>query len=184
MEKINFEAILGPMGARLHRDRADKWWELDCGRFHLAIDPGWRRRHPGYRLSIDYGISHKELSAVASRILGDPPDTPQTFKSEQGRAEVGSLASAGEMYRKMIKEQIESVQKTDMDKVIKDFAANCPDRPSMRQIMHLAALARLADFNTLTDYQKIFARGHRMNFVPMISQAMIERALDIAMERV
>ena len=121
---------------------------------------------------------------IASRILGDPPDTPKSFKSEQGRAEVESLASAGEMYRKMIEEQIESIQKIDMEKVIKDFAANCPDRPSMRQIMHLAALAWMADFNTLTDYQKIFARGHRMNFVPMISQAMIERALDMAFERV
>lgn len=50
------------------------------------------------------------------------------------------------------------------------------------QIFHLAALAITGNFNTLMDYQSIFIKGQRLNFVPMITRPVIERALDIALE--
>ncbi|WP_376766896.1 DUF6990 domain-containing protein [Rhizobium tropici] len=47
----------------------------------------------------------------------------------------------------------------------------------------MTALAYLADFTTLVDYQEIFRKGKRMNFVPMITREMIDRAVNIAAER-
>jgi hypothetical protein len=35
----------------------------------------------------------------------------------------------------------------------------------------------------LIDYQQIFQKGKRLNFVPMIKPEMIDRAIDIAVER-
>lgn len=52
-----------------------------------------------------------------------------------------------------------------------------------KQAAHLAALAYVGDFNTLIDYQEMFKRGKRANFYPMIKPEMIDRAVDIALER-
>ena len=122
-------------------------------------------------------------SAIAGQILGEPSRGPHSFKYDQRRTEVESLEAADFYYRRLVEEEVEELRKLDMEKVIKDFAANCPDTPSMRQVMHLASLAWRADFNTLLDYQDIFKRGYRMNFVPMITPEMIERALQIAFDR-
>lgn len=65
---------------------------------------------------------------------------------------------------------------------IKALAAPPPDT-GQPQLKHLAALAYLGDFNTLIDYQQIFRKGKRLNFVPMITPEMIDRAVDIAAER-
>lgn len=58
-----------------------------------------------------------------------------------------------------------------------------PPSTGLSQLMHLGALAYLGDFNSLLDYQDIFRRGQRLNFVPMITSEMIDRAVDIAVER-
>lgn len=58
-----------------------------------------------------------------------------------------------------------------------------PPETGQAQLYHLAALAYLGDFNTLMEYQSVFSKGKRMGFVPMIKAEMIERALDIALER-
>jgi hypothetical protein len=182
-QTINYEAILGPLGGRLRRDRKDKWWELDCGDFVLSIELGQRFAASGFRLEMDCAVSHKRLSAIAGQILGEPARGPHSFKYDQRRMEVESLDGADVHYRKLIQEEVEEVGKLDMEKVIKDFAANCPDTPSMRQVMHLASLAWLADFTTLTEYKEIFQRGYRMNFVPIITPEMIQRAVQIAFDR-
>jgi hypothetical protein len=180
---IDYEAILGPLGGCLRRDRTDKWWELDCGDFVLSIELGRRSAASGVSLGIGCGVSHKGLSAIARQILGEPARGPHSFKYDQRRTEVESLDGADVHYRRLIEEEVEEVRNIDMEKVIKDFAANCPDRPSMPQVMHLASLAWLADFTTLLDYQDIFKRGYRMNFVPMITPEMIQRAVQIAFDR-
>ena len=58
---------------------------------------------------------------------------------------------------------------------IKSFQ-NLPDDMGGNQLKHLAALAFDGDFNTLMDQQEFFERGHRLNFVPMITKEVIDRA--------
>jgi len=52
-----------------------------------------------------------------------------------------------------------------------------------KQMPHLAALAYVGDFVTLMEYQEMFKRGRRANFYQMIQPDMIDRAVDIALER-
>jgi hypothetical protein len=70
-----------------------------------------------------------------------------------------------------------------LDHYIDEFKSNCPDRPSMRQVCHLTALAWTADVTTLSEYEGIFRKGKRLNFVPMITKEMIDRALQVAWRR-
>ena len=58
------------------------------------------------------------------------------------------------------------------------FVANRPDRPSVTQINHLVGLAYRGDFTTLEAYVRAFAEGSRLNFVPMITEEVLQAALD------
>lgn len=59
-----------------------------------------------------------------------------------------------------------------------------PADTGQTQLYHLAALALEGDFNRLMDYQQSFSKGQRMGFVPMIDAHVIDRALDIALEKI
>jgi hypothetical protein len=72
---------------------------------------------------------------------------------------------------------------TPLEVFIDEFEVNRPDGPSMGQLRHLAALAWKANVSTLLDYQGILRKGKRLNFVPMITASMVERALDEALKR-
>ena len=156
------------------------------GDFLVEVEPVIRHLSSGssgFRLAIGSPISHKELSRVGDRILGDPPPTLEPFAWEQRGTKLESLENADQALREMIDGQISEIKRLSLESLIKEFAASCPDRPSMRQVMHLAALAWIADFNTLMDYEKTFERGYHLNFAPMITRGMIHRAVEIALER-
>ncbi|ARS69609.1 DUF6990 domain-containing protein [Sinorhizobium meliloti] len=93
---------------------------------------------------------------------------------------------AAEISRKEIemvsREAIEWWQAQDNFTEVKALSGPPPDN-GQSQLKHLTALAYLGDFSTLMDYQEIFRRGKRLNFVPMIKPEMIDRAIDIALEK-
>lgn len=51
------------------------------------------------------------------------------------------------------------------------------------QFSHVAALAYVGDFVTLIEYQEAFKKGQNCGFYPAIDENIINRALDIALER-
>lgn len=53
----------------------------------------------------------------------------------------------------------------------------------VNQLMHVSALAFLGDFNRLMDYRETFVDGKSPLFVPMITQEMLARAVDVAVYR-
>lgn len=74
-------------------------------------------------------------------------------------------------------------QKVNVEKTIQEIASNPIGDVGGLQLKHLAALAYIGEFITLMDYQDSFRNGNRLKFVPMIKSEMIDRALDIALER-
>ncbi len=53
----------------------------------------------------------------------------------------------------------------------------------LNQLMHVSALAFLGDFNRLMDYRESFVNGESSYFVPMITEEMLARAVDVAVYR-
>jgi len=182
-----YKTVFAPLGGQLRRDRADKWWELDRGDFifkiELACHAGFAEASR-FELAVECAVGHKEFSNIASRLLGATDEDAQTFRYDQRFKKVESLMGAESVYRKMIEDEVESVLKIGIQALVKDFAGSCPDKPPMRQIMHVASLSWLADFATLMDYEKTFERGYRLNFSPIINRETIQRAIEIAIERV
>ncbi|AJD51763.1 hypothetical protein SAMN02744133_104201 [Thalassospira xiamenensis M-5 = DSM 17429] len=74
-------------------------------------------------------------------------------------------------------------QAVDVNRTIQNIANASIPNVGGAQLKYLAALAYVGDFNTLMDYQAAFQKGRRLNFTPMIKPEMIDRAVDIALER-
>ena len=97
------------------------------------------------------------------------------------KKEIPALQKDHESFIRNLSDQvIQWAEAQDIDACIGCFAKPWETE---KQATHLAALAYVGDFNTLMEYQEMFKRGSRANFYPMIKHEMIDRAVDIALER-
>jgi len=181
---LDFKRIFTSFDCRLWRDRDEECWDFPVGDFLVRIEPYATETFSGFTLGINCSISHKESSMLVSRIFGDAASEHQSIKWETRHTKVASLDEADSAFRQLLNEEVAAARAMKFEEIMKEFAASCPDRPSIRQLLHLAALAWKGDFDTLMDYEKVFERGHRLNFVPMITRDMIRRAVEIAVDRV
>ena len=181
---VDFDNVAVPLGGAKLRTRDGVFWLFKVGDFKLKLEPFFSPAFEGYKVGSNCVISHEEFSKVVNRILGRPLSRDQCIVWENLEERFENPQETKEAIRRLITRETGRVELLDINELIKEFGLACPDGPSMPQVCHLAALAWLGDFNKLTDYQNIFGRGHRMNFVPMITKEMIDRALEISYDRV
>lgn len=114
---------------------------------------------------------------------------PLTVMSDDPREQKVSLSvsdSEDFVYsqaEEIVNELVDWGRNVDVDQTIRAIASSPIPNVGGAQLKHLAALAYVGDFNTLMDYQQVFKKGKRMNFVPMITPEMIDRAVGIALDR-
>lgn len=121
----------------------------------------------------------KEISRIVGRIFGERPSHEILLHT---RLEKRASEISSKEIEEIGKEAVAWWKEQDNMAAIKALTAPAPSA-GQAQLMHLAALAYLGDFDTLMDYQAIFRRGKRLNFVSMIEPEMIDRAVTIAFER-
>jgi hypothetical protein len=180
---FDFADLFISLGGQLEHDRADEWWTFPVGDFEIHIEPHLSHSFAGSTLALDCAISNKEFAKLINRIFREPSGRFQCIKWESRRMEIKFQTEVETGFRKLLDDELKQVQSIDFGGLVEEFASSCPDRPSMRQVSHLAALAWKGDFKTLMDYEKTFERGFRLNFVPMITKEMIGSAVEIACER-
>ncbi|MBI1495254.1 DUF6990 domain-containing protein [Halocynthiibacter styelae] len=136
------------------------------------------------RLSLHAGVSKPELDSIKNTIM--PPikgGEPQSVVLAGLTAEE-KIPLSEERYDAFIRGLSGMLVKwgeaQDIEAGVAGFTK--PWRTE-QQLCHLAALAYVGDFNTLMDYQEMFKSGKRANFYPYITPEMIDRAVDIAIER-
>jgi hypothetical protein len=116
-----------------------------------------------------------------------------SIKWFQKSAKVENEALLPPAFETLMRDIMLELKAASIDSFIEEFRSMRPRKPigaavwplprSVPQLCHLAALAWWSDGYTLSGYLKEFRAGNRRDFVPMITQAMIERALEIAAER-
>ena len=131
------------------------------------------------KLALSVSASSKEFGKCCAKIMNEKSSHEplcQTYLenlyADLSKVDVQSISDEVESWWKV--QAIEDAIKSK---------SQPPPETGQAQLYHLAALAYLGDFNTLMDYQQVFAKGQRMGFVPMIEAEMIDRAVDIALER-
>ena len=169
------------VGGKWRSDKDGAFWEVEANSFILHAE-SFLRAPPSKPLWIgfDCTIGHKKLAGVANLIMGDKLSNFVSLRWFQKSAYVDLPEQVENASLELMVELVDKLKAENINQLIEDFRLNRPDRPSMPQINHLAALAWLKDSDTLEDYQRIFAAGNHLNFVPMIDKAMIDRALEFA----
>lgn len=66
----------------------------------------------------------------------------------------------------------------DSNEKIEEFSQSRPDNNLIAQVWHLVALSQLEQYQQLMKYQDAFTRENRLNFLPGITKAMIDSALE------
>ena len=133
----------------------------------------------GVKLALSVSASSKEFCKVCAKVA----DWENTHATLCQTYLENLYADLSKVNVQSISDEIESWwMSQSLEDAIKS-KSQPPPETGLAQLYHLAALAYLGDFNTLMDYQQVFAKGQRMGFVPMIESEMIDRAVDIALER-
>lgn len=159
--------------------------ESEC----LVLNVHEMERTDRIKAEMDWFVDFTEITKVVNRIFPNPlrdlqpltasgfhPDQNFQFDVENGREFTDDDAS--ECIRRVHSWRQSYSPQREIEKLAK---SPVPDVGG-GQLLHLAALAYLADYDTLLDYQKIFRQGQRLNFVPMITSEMIDRAVHIGFE--
>jgi hypothetical protein len=174
---------LESLGGRYVQDPEADYWLFEVGEFLVELEPFESPFSGGVTIGVESSVSHTEVSTICNRILGAQPEERQTMLWWQNRHDLKEGERPCPTLTRLIEDALGRVSRVDLALQVRELAATCPDGPSMRQVLHLAALAYQGDFPRLLDYVKTFERGKRLNFVPMISSDMLSRAFDVAVER-
>jgi hypothetical protein len=180
VDEIIREAI-EQVGGKWKVDRDGSFWEAEANGFVIQAEPFLRDLPSGkVWLGLDCSISHKEFAKVANFVMEKRPKNFISLRWFQKSAEVASPDQAAQAFCSLMMEALGELKVEEIGRLVEEFRSNRPDGPSMPQIRHLAALAQAQDVETLENYRHAFGSGNRLNFVPMINMAMIDRALELA----
>jgi hypothetical protein len=127
----------------------------------------------------DIAFSKIEKQIFQSKIQAEPP----IAYTEIVKAVPELPAAFFSLFAEVAEEVAKWGRSLDLQSCVHELAIKGVPDVGGGQLRHLTALAYLGDFNTLVDYQEMFREGKRMNFVPMITPEMIDRAVNIAAER-
>jgi hypothetical protein len=166
------------VGGKWKANREGSFWEIESNGFVLQAEPFLRNLPSGQIwIGLDCSISHGEFAKFANFIMAETPKSFVSLRWFQKSREVAP-DQAVEALAGLMQETLSELDAEDIGRIVEDFRAHRPDKPSMAQICHLAALAWLRETSTLREYSQVFAAGGRLNFVPMIDKTMIDRALE------
>ena len=173
--------------AQFHKD--ESYWSFTRSLDQVDVRTSLSQRNvlslpSNTRVVFSAGFSESELDRIFYRIAppvkGDDAQ-PLVLKGLRIQEDIPAIKEQREVLISDISHRLITwAGEEDAQLCIQDFA-----KPWLteRQTSHLAALAYVADFNTLMDYQEMFKRGKRANFYPYITQEMLDRATDIALKR-
>lgn len=166
---------------KAHRESRsdDAVLSLDDGDSELRAVVQIRQLPSEQKMGLSLSAGSKDMSRIIGAIVGERASHEILL---QTRLEKRSPEIGLKEIEDISKEAIIWWRSQDNLAAIRSLTAP-PPSTGLPQLMHLGALAYLGDFNTLIDYQQIFQKGKRLNFVPMIKSEMIDRAIDIAVER-
>jgi hypothetical protein len=172
------------IGGKWKRDHEGGWWQVEVNDFVLQAEPFLRE--PASRdiwLGFDCSLGHRRLAKLVNLILGDKPTNFVPLRWFQCSAEIPSVDLASDAYAALMTGLKHELGEESFENVVEGLLSHRPDGPSLPQANHLAALAWSGDTATLRQYQDAFAAGNRLNFVPMFDRPMIDRAVELSMQK-
>jgi hypothetical protein len=177
-----FNETLLSLGAVQKKDRDGQYWELEVGAFVAHFEPFDRHdlKRESRWVGVDCAVGHRDFSRLANVITGDRPNSFTPITWFQKSLDVMSSESSKSAVSQVLSTCVQEIKSLDIDSLIDTYLVERPDRPSMKQILHLAALSWRSNCATLEGYVEAFENGNRLNFVPMINLQMIKKAISLS----
>jgi hypothetical protein len=171
--------ILESLGWRAGRDEVgDNFAVITRGEVQLRVIPFIGKRADHFRVAFMASVSTKTFSGAAAFIFGSKNDHEPIIVTG-GLEEKFANFSANDVVR-LSEDAISWGFSQDIEAGLVACRALQTDAKGAMPLRHLAALAIAGDVQTLSIYQRSFARGDRLNFVPYITADLINRALSLA----
>jgi hypothetical protein len=171
--------ILETLGWKAGRDEGgDSFALIRRGDVQLRVIPFIGKRADHFRVAFVASVSTKTFSSAAAFIFGSKDDHEPIIVTNGVEEKVENF-SANDVVR-LSEGAISWGFSQDIDAGLAAYRALQTDAKGAMPLRHLAALAIAGDLQTLSRYQRSFAHGDRLNFVPYITADLIDRALSLA----
>jgi hypothetical protein len=171
--------ILETLGWKAGRDEVgDNFALIRRGDVQLRVIPFIGKRADHFRVAFMASVSTKTFSSAAEFIFGSKDDHEPIIVTNGVEEKVENF-SANDVVA-LSEGTISWGFSQDIEAGLAAYRALQTDAKGAMPLRHLAALAIAGDLQTLSRYQRSFAHGDRLNFVPYITADLIDRALSLA----
>jgi len=168
------ERVAQTMGGELRSGDGETLIRLSAGRFAVECEPSVS----DYSILLDCSVFDEEFGSLLRKIDETCDETPISWFqiAEPSGVSERSLSSA-------LSAAVRRAEELRFESLLDSFTQDPSGKGTNAQLCHLAALALRGDFVRLMEYRDAFTGAARNPFVPVISQAQLERAIDQALER-
>jgi hypothetical protein len=171
--------ILETLGWRIGKDEVgDNFAVIVRSEVQLRVIPFIGKRADHFRVAFMASVSTKTFSSAAASIFGSKDDHEPIIVTNGVEEKVANF-SANDVVR-LSEGAISWGLSQDIQAGLAAYRELPTDAKGAMPLRHLAALAIAGDLQTLSGYQRSFAHGDRLNFVPYITADVIDRALSLA----
>lgn len=179
MKEKEVMPILETLGWKAGRDEVgDNFALIRRGDVQLRVIPFIGKRADHFRVAFMASVSTKTFSSAAEFIFGSKDDHEPIIVTNGVEEKVENF-SANDVVA-LSEGTISWGFSQDIEAGLAAYRALQTDAKGAMPLRHLAALAIAGDLQTLSRYQRSFAHGDRLNFVPYITADLIDRALSLA----
>ena len=145
---------------------------------NIVINYTLRELPSGYSIFSLSEIIETELSELFSRIYQDKENREWPIEVKNFSCKLNNEEEYSNVLLILEKEILDWSSQVDSDIKIEEFSYSRPDNNLIAQIWHLTALSKLEKYQELIEYQDAFNSGNRLNFLPGVTKAMIDSALE------
>jgi hypothetical protein len=171
--------ILESLGWKIGRDEVGDYFGIMIrGDTQVRIIPFIGKRADHFRVSFMTSVSSKTFSAAVSFIFGSAKSHESIIVRNSIPEKIADFSPNDVV--KLSDDAISWGFSQDIEAGLTAYRLLQTDSKGAMPLRHLAALAIAGDVQTLSSYQRSFALGDRLGFVPYITADILDRALSVA----
>ncbi|WP_155518325.1 DUF6990 domain-containing protein [Ralstonia solanacearum] len=160
----------------------DNSFSLDLGDRVVRVIPNVGKRHDHFRVSFMPSVTTREFSEIASALMNENDARHEPITSMLEKPEKVSSFGEGDV-DVWLGKIIAWAKSEDIASGLADYRALPTDCVGARPMRHIAALALAGDVEKIEGYSCSFKAGNRLDFVPYITESMLDRAIALAKVR-
>lgn len=156
------------------------WLKKNEGQVTLYISPTIKAIGDQFVIRVIAACTHSEFGEFCKKILKETGNLLPTMESKSFSTKLFYKAEIYKELEKLIEEIEIWSNSIDFNKKMRWFHDSRPNIPQMYQVWHIAALSYYENYEQLMQYQDLFLKGNKLNFLPIVTKEMLDLAVEYA----